>query len=98
MAFTSTCMAPIIEQESALKNDREVIYQFVKKKAYIRITTTMGDLNCELHAEYVPRTVENFVKLCQTGYYDGTVFHRNIRSFIIQVSFIWFLKLELYRF
>lgn len=84
MAFTSTCMAPIIEQESALKNDREVIYQFVKKKAYIRITTTMGDLNCELHAEYVPRTVENFVKLCQTGYYDGTVFHRNIRSFIIQ--------------
>ena len=47
----------------------------------------MGDLNCELHAEYVPRTVENFVKLCQTGYYDGTIFHRNIRSFIIQVLF-----------
>ena len=46
----------------------------------------MGDLNCELHAEYVPRTVENFVKLCQTGYYDGTIFHRNIRSFIIQVT------------
>ena len=86
MAFTSTCMAPIIEQESALKDDRDVVYQFVKKKAYVRITTTLGDLNCELHADYVPRTVENFIKHCQNNYYDGTLFHRNIRSFIIQVS------------
>ena len=69
----------------------EFVYQFVKKKAYVRITTTLGDLNCELHADYVPRTVENFIKHCQNNYYDGTLFHRNIRSFIIQVS----LKLRL---
>ena len=73
---------------------RDVVYQFVKKKAYVRITTTLGDLNCELHAEYVPRTVENFVKHCQAGYYDGTVFHRNIRSFIIQVKLLFFTRAQ----
>ena len=85
MAFTSTCMMPITESESALKDDRSVVYQFVKKKAYVRLTTSLGELNLELHAEYVPKTVENFLTHCKNGYYDGTIFHRNIRSFIIQV-------------
>lgn len=84
MAFTSTCMMPITESEDALKEDRSVVYQFVKKKAYIRITTSKGELNLELHSDYVAKTCENFVKHCQSGYYNGTIFHRNIRSFIIQ--------------
>jgi len=84
MAFTSTCMMPITESESALKDDRSVVYQFVKKKAYVRLTTSLGELNLELHAEYVPKTVENFLTHCKNGYYNGTIFHRNIRSFIIQ--------------
>ena len=94
MAFTSTCMMPITESESALKDDRSVIYQFVKKKAYIRIKTTLGELNLELHADYVPKTCENFVKHCQSGYYDGTIFHRNIRSFIIQVIWVYLFDIS----
>ncbi|OXB62185.1 hypothetical protein ASZ78_015367, partial [Callipepla squamata] len=31
-----------------------------------------------------PRTCENFIKLCKKNYYDGTVFHRSIRNFVIQ--------------
>ena len=88
MAFTSTCMMPITESEDALKEDRSVVYQFVKKKAYIRITTSKGELNLELHSDYVAKTCENFVKHCQSGYYNGTIFHRNIRSFIIQVNLL----------
>ena len=85
---------PITESESALKDDRSVIYQFVKKKAYIRIKTTLGELNLELHADYVPKTCENFVKHCQSGYYDGTIFHRNIRSFIIQVIWVYLFDIS----
>jgi len=84
MAFTSTCMMPITDSELALKEDRAVVYQFVKKNAYVKIKTTLGDLNIEVHAKHVPKTVENFLKHCQNGYYNNTIFHRNIRSFIIQ--------------
>lgn len=30
-----------------------------------------------------PRTCENFIKLCKKQYYDGTVFHRSIRNFVV---------------
>ncbi|XP_051536068.1 RING-type E3 ubiquitin-protein ligase PPIL2-like isoform X2 [Myxocyprinus asiaticus] len=36
------------------------------------------------HGTMVPKTGENFIKLCKKGYYDGTVFHRSIRNFMIQ--------------
>ncbi|KAG5367080.1 Peptidyl-prolyl cis-trans isomerase-like 2 [Yarrowia sp. B02] len=43
-----------------------------------------GQLNLELYPYNAPLTVYNFVKLAQKGYYDGTVFHRNIKHFMIQ--------------
>ena len=36
--------------------------------------------------QQVPRTAENFLALCASGYYDGTAFHRNIKGFMIQVG------------
>lgn len=59
-------------------------YERVKKKGYIRLVTNLGPLNVELHCDMVPKTCENFMKLCQEGYYDNTVFHRSIRHFMIQ--------------
>lgn len=44
----------------------------------------MGSFTVELYYKHAPRTVENFVKLSDKGYYDGTVFHRIIRDFMIQ--------------
>ena len=37
-------------------------------------------------SQQAPRTAENFLALCASGYYDGTAFHRNIKGFMIQVS------------
>jgi peptidyl-prolyl cis-trans isomerase-like protein 2 len=51
----------------------------------VRLHTTLGDLNLELHCELAPRTCENFIALCGMGYYDDTIFHRCIRNFMIQV-------------
>ena len=48
--------------------------------------TTMGDIHLRLFPEAAPKTVENFVGLARRGYYNGTIFHRVIRKFMIQVS------------
>ena len=46
--------------------------------------TPSGRLAIELFPEDAPKTTENFLKLAETGFYDGTVFHRVIKDFMIQ--------------
>ena len=48
------------------------------------INTSMGTIKVELFEEKVPNTVDNFVKLANSGFYDGLVFHRVIDDFMIQ--------------
>lgn len=54
--------------------------------AYLRLHTSLGDLNIELHCDLAPRTCENFLGLCEMGYYNDTIFHRSIKNFMIQVG------------
>uniref|UniRef100_A0AAY5F644 PPIase cyclophilin-type domain-containing protein n=1 Tax=Electrophorus electricus TaxID=8005 RepID=A0AAY5F644_ELEEL len=83
-SFTSTAMAPATTHEADAIAEDAVRYQYVKKKGYVRLHTNKGDLNLELHCDKVPKAGENFIKLCKKAYYDGTVFHRSIRNFMIQ--------------
>lgn len=46
--------------------------------------TTQGNFEVELYPDKAPKTVENFIKLAQSKYYDGTIFHRVIKAFMIQ--------------
>ena len=46
--------------------------------------TNMGDIKIRLFAELAPKTVENFTTHAKNGYYDGLVFHRVIKDFMIQ--------------
>ncbi len=48
------------------------------------MTTSEGDITIELFDEDAPKTVENFRKLAQDGFYDGLTFHRVIPDFMIQ--------------
>ncbi|XP_043282893.1 RING-type E3 ubiquitin-protein ligase PPIL2 [Venturia canescens] len=82
--FTSTVMPRETVHEAAVIAEDSVRYERVKKKGYVRILTNFGALNVELHCDIVPKTCENFLKHCQSGYYDGTKFHRSIRNFMIQ--------------
>ncbi len=43
-----------------------------------------GVMKGELYPEIAPKTVENFIKLAQEGFYDGLIFHRVIPGFMIQ--------------
>ncbi|MEB7772328.1 peptidylprolyl isomerase [Kurthia gibsonii] len=46
--------------------------------------TTMGPIQIKLFPELAPKTVENFVTHAKNGYYDGIIFHRIIKDFMIQ--------------
>lgn len=48
------------------------------------IETDLGNMLFELRADAAPKTVANFVKLASEGFYDGTVFHRIYRGFVLQ--------------
>ncbi|KAL0397795.1 UNVERIFIED_CONTAM: Peptidyl-prolyl cis-trans isomerase CYP18-1 [Sesamum calycinum] len=50
----------------------------------VTLHTNLGDIKCEIFCDEVPKTAENFLALCASGYYDGTIFHRNIKGFMIQ--------------
>jgi cyclophilin family peptidyl-prolyl cis-trans isomerase len=48
------------------------------------IKTNLGNIEIELFAKETPKTVENFVTLAKKGYYNGIIFHRVIKNFMIQ--------------
>lgn len=48
--------------------------------------TSAGDIHLKLFAQDCPKTVENFVTHCRNGYYNGHIFHRVIRQFMIQTG------------
>lgn len=48
--------------------------------------TDLGDLKIEVFCEAVPRTAYNFLALCASGYYDNSIFHRNIKGFMVQTG------------
>ena len=51
----------------------------------VTITMTNGDImKAELYPEIAPNTVNNFISLINKGYYDGLIFHRVIKGFMIQ--------------
>lgn len=50
---------------------------------YVRISTTLGDILVKLYDE-TPLHRDNFIKLAKEGYYNGTIFHRVIKDFMIQ--------------
>ncbi|XP_053375237.1 RING-type E3 ubiquitin-protein ligase PPIL2-like [Mercenaria mercenaria] len=83
-SFTSTAMVPETEHHAAIIDEDIIRYERVKKKGYVRVVTNYGQLNLELHCDMVPKTCENFIRLCKKGYYNDTVFHRLIRNFMIQ--------------
>jgi len=58
---------------------------FDASKQYIAtIKTDKGDIVIELNAKVAPKTVENFVKLSNQGFYDGLKFHRVEPGFVVQ--------------
>lgn len=81
-AQTAIAAAPVqpaaqIQTETAKKEEETV---------KVQIETTMGVIEAELFAKEAPKTVDNFVKLAEKGFYNGIIFHRVIPDFMIQTG------------
>ena len=48
------------------------------------IKTSEGDMVVQFWNDAAPNTIENFKKLARSGFYDGTIFHRIVKGFMIQ--------------
>merc|ERR1719401_252350 len=89
-SFTSTVKTLTTQNDLRLQTEEEALqdlYDTVRKKkqkGYVRVVTSVGMLNLELHADIAPRTTDNFLRLCEKDYYDNTIFHRLIQNFMLQ--------------
>lgn len=70
--------APSINENQSNEKENHVVK--------IEIQTTMGNIQAELYPDEAPKTVENFVKLANKGFYEGIIFHRVIPGFMVQTG------------
>ena len=84
VATRSMEMRPATVDE--IREARWKVARKVGKKGYVQLQTTHGNLNIEVHCDFVPMTSENFLGLCASGAYDGTPIHRLIPGFMAQAG------------
>ena len=73
---------PSKEDQIAATDASEIASEIVAATSAIS-HTTMGDIVVQLFANEVPRTVENFTRLSRRCYYNGHIFHRVIKGFMV---------------
>lgn len=89
-SFTSSARGPVTTNsglaitEQELQDQRWQTVRKMKKKGLVRLSTNYGDINVEVHCDFVPQTSDNFMSLCASKYYDGVLFHRVIQGFMMQ--------------
>lgn len=66
------------------RNLQPTLAQKDAEKINMVLETSRGSIDLELYPQAAPKTVANFIKLAQDGFYNGTKFHRVIRDFMIQ--------------
>lgn len=76
--------APIVTEPAATTTTPTLETNSTKPMTTATITTNKGIITLELYGTDAPKTVENFVKLANSGFYNGTRFHRVIKGFMIQ--------------
>ena len=84
LTLSSFALAFILN--SCSKKSDEVVVPIIKEISMTQVTikTSAGDIQLELNGEKAPITVKNFVDIANSGYFEGTIFHRVINGFMVQ--------------
>ena len=67
-----------------VKDGKKVVGMENQDVVKVLMTTNYGDIEIDLDAKNAPITVKNFLAYADNGFYNGTIFHRVIRNFMIQ--------------
>lgn len=70
--------------EKTIQKGEKIMTTEKKAPVKVRIETTKGDIVVELNPEKAPVTCKNFLQYVDEQFYDGTIFHRVIKDFMIQ--------------
>ncbi len=87
---TETIQAEAEEAESKVVETESTVAEVEKLETednmntIVELETNMGVMKIKLYDDKAPKTVKNFKDLVQKGFYDGTIFHRVIKNFMIQ--------------
>src|SRR3989338_5990358 len=82
---TAPLPAPVQSNSNQSRMMQKPDMQIDKSKSYTAVLlTSAGTIVIELNAKQTPVTVNNFVTLARSKFYDGTIFHRAVRGFMIQ--------------
>ena len=73
----------IVQNRGEESMDRNIITP-LDTNMIATMQTNFGEIKLELFSSDAPKTVENFIKLAESGFYDGVKFHRVIKGFMIQ--------------
>jgi peptidyl-prolyl cis-trans isomerase B (cyclophilin B) len=77
-----------LEEKKILKTD--ILMERMMENPMVLIETPEGEILLELFPEKAPKTVEKFLQYVENEFYDGTLFHRVIRDFMIQTGGLTF--------
>lgn len=70
--------------DSATDAAEDAAPDLVPEGPVVAFRTTLGDFRIELFPDDAPETAANFLRYAEDGFYDGTIFHRVVRGFVIQ--------------
>lgn len=82
VASCSSKTATPIDKNTKPKQNKTMT---IDKRTEVEVKTSLGDIKIALYNE-TPKHRDNFIKLVNDGYYDGTLFHRVINEFMIQAG------------
>ncbi len=78
VAALAACVTIILAGPATAQTEGDGLHPRVKME------TTLGDIVLELDAQKAPICVDNFIQYAESGFYKGTIFHRVIKTFMIQ--------------
>ncbi|MFM8412125.1 MAG: peptidylprolyl isomerase [Alphaproteobacteria bacterium] len=84
LLFATTVRAAETEAPPAKAKEAAPAQAAPGKNPVVQVKTSLGSFDVELYPDKAPATVKNFLAYVDSGFYDGTVFHRVIRDFMIQ--------------